>query len=719
MDFPIPPGPGKTVAAPSKRDRVLAEVGLRALRELDAIGVAVYLPVPDAAMLRAGLIAVTPMGIGSMEQMPVSEDGYLSARAYRSGQVLTGTSRDLVGYNPGILSISPFYYMISSAPLISDSAKNYGTLSAFWPYGSTGSENSTDYLRKTARDLAARLSALEREGVSLVPPEIPLVLPGQTEAGGSDASAPLLFHLNKLAILLDKAMSTEVAADLAIQRTIHGFAARAAVVSLTSGDRLFVLDAAGCSSQYLKSLNGASLAASLPESEAITRSRSCSYESTDPRTRDRLLDEEELGQCFWEVLPLTVGEHTIGTVSIGFDSRRQAVDEHALTALASMLADALERTRSHQAQHALARQLQETLLPRILPQRPGVLSVSRYRPATGGIELGGDWYDLFDLPHGGVGVVIGDVEGHNTQAAVIMGQLRSAVRAYAAEGHGPAAVLTRANRLLFDLKADLLATCCCLWLAPDTGRVWISTAGHPVPLIRTGDHRFRTYDLEIGVPLGADADFEFTDQELTLDTGTLLTFYTDGITGQAHELTADQLEAAIQSAGPELESLADHLVSEPGTPPARSSDDAALLLVRYEGSSLRQMHNLRELHVYRGDLRGANKARKLLRVWLDEWELGAVTDDAELLMSEVVTNGLVHGGSDVSVYVRRYDTYIRVEVRDSDPRPAHQRILRRAEADQAEDGRGLLIVSALATVWGNSPSGRGKTVWFELPTQCR
>ncbi|GHH77899.1 hypothetical protein GCM10018793_27110 [Streptomyces sulfonofaciens] len=715
MGLSIPLESAEVASTLSERDRALAEVGLRTLRELDAIGVAVYLPAPHAPVVRAGLVAVTPMGIGLLEKIPAAEDVYPSARAYRSGKVVRGTARDLVGQDPGILSFSPFYYAISAAPLISGEAKTYGTLSAYWPHGCTISDDSAEYLREEAGGLAARLSALDREGVSLVPPDVPLVIAGETRTGGSDRYAPLLFHLNKLAILLNKATSPEEAADLAIQRIVHGFAASAAAVSLTSGDRLVVLDAEGCSSEYLKSLNGASIAAALPESEAITHRRPYSYERTDPRTRDRLRGEEERGQCFWEVLPLAVGEYTIGAVSIGFDARRQEVGEHTLIALSSMLADALERTRWHEAQHALARQLQETLLPRTLPQLPSVLSVSRYRPATGGIELGGDWYDLFDLPGGGVGVVIGDVEGHNTQAAVVMGQLRSAVRAYAAEGHGPAAVLTRANRLLCDLRSGLLATCCCLWLAPDTGRARISTAGHPVPLVRSGDGEFRTYKPDAGVPLGVDAGFEFTASEMSLDTGTLLAFYTDGVTGQGHELATDELESAIQATGSELESLADRLISEPDTHSARRSDDAALLLVRYEGSPLRHMHNLRQLHLYRGDFRGANKARKLLRVWLEGWELAAVADEAELLMSEVVTNGLVHGGSDVSVYVRKYDRCIRVEVRDSDPRPARQRF-RSAESDQAEGGRGLLIVSALASVWGNSPSGRGKTVWFELPT---
>jgi anti-sigma regulatory factor (Ser/Thr protein kinase) len=92
-----------------------------------------------------------------------------------------------------------------------------------------------------------------------------------------------------------------------------------------------------------------------------------------------------------------------------------------------------------------------------------------------------------------------------------------------------------------------------------------------------------------------------------------------------------------------------------------------------------------------------------------------MTAEAELLVSEIVTNGLVHGDSDVFLCVRRYSHTVRVEVRDSNPCPAHAIVLPGTE-DEAEGGRGLLIVSTLATAWGNSPSGRGKTVWFELPT---
>jgi anti-sigma regulatory factor (Ser/Thr protein kinase) len=116
-------------------------------------------------------------------------------------------------------------------------------------------------------------------------------------------------------------------------------------------------------------------------------------------------------------------------------------------------------------------------------------------------------------------------------------------------------------------------------------------------------------------------------------------------------------------------------------------------------------------------LQGVHRTRKELREWLRSWSLDSAVDEAELLTSEVVTNALVHGDSDVSVCVRQYPDHIRVEVRDSDPHPARPVTVPRAE-DEAEGGRGLLIVSALASGWGNSPSGRGKTVWFELPTEA-
>ena len=139
----------------------------------------------------------------------------------------------------------------------------------------------------------------------------------------------------------------------------------------------------------------------------------------------------------------------------------------------------------HEAQHALATELQRVMLPRGLLTATGMTIATRYQAATSGIEIGGDFYDVMDCADDRTALVIGDVQGHNLVAASLMGRLRTAVHAYTREGHGPAEVMTRANRWLCDLNTDpdrlLFATCCFLVVDPVTGTVTLSRAGHPPP----------------------------------------------------------------------------------------------------------------------------------------------------------------------------------------------------------------------------------------------
>jgi hypothetical protein len=200
-----------------------------------------------------------------------------------------------------------------------------------------------------------------------------------------------------------------------------------------------------------------------------------------------------------------------------------------------------------------------------------------------------------------------------------------------------------------------------------------------------------------------------------MEPGTLLVLYTDGLSGGVGELSRETLEAAVAAYGDELERLGDGLMGS-GVGQDRRADDAALLLLRYEGPEREVKESIRRLHLHRHDFQGVRRARRFLTTSLDTWHLASLSDSAEVLASEVVTNALVHGDSDVDVCLRKYPDHLRVEVRDSDSHPAMLVDLGPDE-DKAEGGRGLVIVSALASSWGNSPSGRGKTVWFEMDTQ--
>ncbi|WP_258056181.1 SpoIIE family protein phosphatase [Streptomyces sp. Ru62] len=629
-------------------------------------------------------------------------------------------SLDVVSVHPDLSVFAPFPLQTAAAP-ISVKARTFGVVTAYWPISRSGiTQADIDRLVAEAAGLAADFERLAEQSTSLEPPVVPYVVTAEDDDTAANSltphTVPLIYHVHKLAMLLRGAERTSEAIELAMERVMGGFSARAAVISLTDGDRLHVADAAGCSREFLGEADGALLRKSTPETQAVIGQRCAVYAATDRRTHGRLAEQALDEACVWVVLPLLAGGRSVGALSMAFEHRHQDVvaRQPTLTALATVLAQAVERTHLHEARHALVEKLQQALLPRMLPQPAGVVSTGRYACATSGIEMGGDWYDLLILPSGGVAMVIGDVEGHNPDAAVVMGQLDSAVRAYANEGHDPGVVLERANDLLIGLDTDLFATCCCVWLDPDTGVAQIASAGHPLPLVHTGEGMMPPPDdLRIGMPLGIDPEARYEVTELTCNPDTIFACFTDGLIRTGSETVSERL-AAVVAGDVDIESLGDQIMSDFKRRQAEHADDAALLLVRYEGPSSEAQRTVRQLKIHRRDLQGAQRTRRRLREWLELWHLSDMADEQELLVSEVVTNGLVHGDSDVYVVVRRYPDRVRTEVRDSDPHRAVPVTVPRKE-DEAEGGRGLMIVSALASAWGNSPSGRGKTVWFELP----
>ncbi len=733
------------------RDAMLTSAVARILADLGASAVSVYLFDAPSNSLIAVAAAVTPLGTGSVERVPVDDYAYASAGAYRTGDIVTAHSVQELGSHPELAVFAPFPFTVSAVPL-GTVAHPTGVIATYWPQMFRQlSDDERRYLRDASTATTRELERLAGQGVPMDPPTVPHVITAEAgvSAAGLAASVadakpaerfstttPLIYHLHKLANALIGTVRTEEAAELVLERVTNGFNAQAMAITLIEGDRLRVIGARGCSREFLRDLDGRSLGRSSLETDAVTQMRQIvrgTHNQDEERPGGlgefgRLRDTREAGEpraedgeeCVWAVLPLLAGGHAIGSCSIGFrPDRTTVITEHSvLIALATLLGQTFERTRLYDAQHALAQKLQQALLPRMLPQRAGVLTTTRYVPTSGGIELGGDWYDLINLPDGSIAAVIGDVQGHNISAAVVMGQLRSAVRAYAAEGHDPGTVLSRTNRLLVELDTDRFATCCCVWLDPGTGVAEIVSAGHHQPLIRFPDGHYQAREVQTGIPMGIEPDIHYRSTKVTLEPGTLVALYTDGLVDaddpDDERSMRISLEDALAGSGGELETLGDLMIGGISKLPARA-DDAALLLLRYEGASAEAQLHVQRLAIHRRDLQGVGRAREFLREWLRSVKLDPLAEDAELLASEVVTNALVHGDSDVDVHVRRYPERVRIEVRDSDPHLALP-VPEPVGDDEAEGGRGLVIVSAMASAWGNSPSGRGKTVWFELAT---
>ncbi|MFJ9717389.1 SpoIIE family protein phosphatase [Streptomyces sp. NPDC101213] len=290
------------------------------------------------------------------------------------------------------------------------------------------------------------------------------------------------------------------------------------------------------------------------------------------------------GFAAWAYLPLIASGRPVGVCVLAyaephdFSTHERAV----LTSLAGLVAQALDRALLYDAKHRLAQGLQAALLPHSLPSLPGVEASARYLPASRGMEIGGDFYDLVPsrpLP----AAVIGDVQGHNVTAAGLMGQLRTAVRAYTTVGQEPAEVMRSTNRLMIDLGTDLFASCLYLRLDPARGRAVVARAGHPPPLLRTPDGRVRALDLAGGPLLGIDPEATYPGTEIELSPGCVLALYTDGLIESPEvdiEDAVAHLGRRLGEAGDlPLEELADELVGHEAGAEERT-DDVALLLLR-------------------------------------------------------------------------------------------------------------------------------------------
>jgi serine phosphatase RsbU (regulator of sigma subunit) len=296
----------------------------------------------------------------------------------------------------------------------------------------------------------------------------------------------------------------------------------------------------------------------------------------------------------WVALPVRDSRGQVGACLFGFPEAHvfPAEEKAQLFAASALLALSLERARMHEFQGALAAELQRGVLPRGRLTASGLTIATRYQPATSGVEIGGDFYDVVQLVDGQVALVIGDVEGHNLIAASLMGRLRTTVHAYAREGHGPAEVMARANQWLVELNANdpdlaLFATCCFVVVNPATRQLSICRAGHPPALIVPPGGRPKVLDCDAGLPLGVDSDAEYVATQTTVEPGAILVLTTDGlmVPDTADENSLNSLIAVLPlSSTEDVEVLADDLLSLPRRQ-TRHGDDVALLLARVEPAS--------------------------------------------------------------------------------------------------------------------------------------
>ncbi|MDX3078644.1 SpoIIE family protein phosphatase [Streptomyces sp. MI02-7b] len=248
------------------------------------------------------------------------------------------------------------------------------------------------------------------------------------------------------------------------------------------------------------------------------------------------------------ITPLSeTGNQTLGAWMVFYDSGyRPSLDQQTLMGtLADLAGQALRRIRLQQARVELATAVQKTMLPTLPEHIAGLEVAARYRPSRDGLDIGGDWYDVFVMPDGAVALEIGDAQGHDVDAAVAMGQVRASIRTIAAHEPDPATVLTRTNELLVTTDAARFASCTMLHIDPHDGQVTGTSAGHVPVLCACKDGRHSIRELPGGPVLGVMPDTAYREETFTLDKDGALIMVTDGVV-EGPGLT---LEAGLERAG--------------------------------------------------------------------------------------------------------------------------------------------------------------------------
>ncbi|WP_435280024.1 PP2C family protein-serine/threonine phosphatase [Streptomyces sp. 1222.5] len=339
-----------------------------------------------------------------------------------------------------------------------------------------------------------------------------------------------LYELMHLAATLTEAITVQDVVELAADHIMPAFHAQGFVVSVAEAGRLRIVGHRGYHPEALDRLDQAPFRDQTAPTMRALATRTPLFFATPDEIAELNADIPHLThRAAWAFLPLIVSSRPVGCCVVSYDQPRPFTpDERAvLTSLAGLIAQALDRARQYDTTNQLAHSLQTGLLPTTLPTVPGLDVAARYLPATHDMEIGGDFYDLIRLDDTTVAATIGDVQGHNVNAAALMGQVRTAVHATA--GAPPSEVLTRTNRLPTDLDPDLFTSCLYTQLDLKTHRAHLATAGHPPPLLRHPDGHTDILHLPRGLLLGIDPTTDYQTTELPLPPDSVLAFYTDGL----------------------------------------------------------------------------------------------------------------------------------------------------------------------------------------------
>ena len=279
-------------------------------------------------------------------------------------------------------------------------------------------------------------------------------------------------------------------------------------------------------------------------------------------------------------VPLLGPEQTLGVLHVGRLEDRPFSDDdiELLQIVADRVAAAIQR-RSLVIERAAAALLERSLLPQTLPQCVGLQLAARYVPAEG-MMVGGDWYDVFTAPSGDLWIIVGDVAGHGLPAAVVMGRIRSALRAYTLLDLPPEEVLRLVDRKVCHFEIESLATVACAVTTPPFETLRVALAGHPPPAVAAPGQPTFLAPVALDPPLGVGTDERRSATTLALEPGTVVAFYTDGLVERRGELIDVGLQrlCTATAADPADQVARDIMRALVGA--AVPNDDIALVVLR-------------------------------------------------------------------------------------------------------------------------------------------
>ncbi|MEV5508722.1 SpoIIE family protein phosphatase [Streptomyces orinoci] len=439
-----------------------------------------------------------------------------------------------------------------------------------------------------------------------------------------------------------------------------------------------------------------------------------SWRAQEPERARRIL---ECGVHSLLVVPLRARGVVLGTVAFWRTETSPPFDEEDVSVaeeLAAQAAVCIDNARRYTREHAMAVTLQRSLLPRELPEHTALETAYRYLPAQAGV--GGDWFDVIPLSGARVALVVGDVIGHGLHAAATMGRLRTTVLNFSALDMPPDELLGRLDELVARIDAEEAAdadgpgitgaTCQYAVYDPVAGQVVTATAGHPGLAVVQPDGTACFPEVPICPPLGLGARLPFESSELTVPEGSRLVLYTDGLIEDRDrdlDVGLETLRTAL--AGPDRTPEATCEAVMQAMLPAQPKDDVALLVAR--------TRRLDPTRIAEWDMpcepAAVAPVRNACVRRLEDWGLEELTFSTELILSELITNAVRHGGEPIAVRLLWDQHTLICEVSDGSSTSPRPRIAKASD----EGGRGLFLVARLAQRWGTRYTPTGKVIWAE------